>query len=83
MNLNKMIQKQVEIDLKKETREIKKLVGKDLDIWAARNIADAFDKLHIAYPRTEKTSEPSFTQNWLINSPHKRINLPGKEVDSC
>ena len=63
--------------------EIKKLVGKDVDIWAARNIADAFDKLHIAYPRTEKTSEPSFTQNWLINSPHKisKLIVQAREIN--
>jgi len=63
--------------------EIKKLIGKDVDIWAARNIADAFDKLHIAYPRTEKTGEPSFTQNWLINSPHKisKLIVQAREIN--
>jgi DNA polymerase I-like protein with 3'-5' exonuclease and polymerase domains len=63
--------------------EIKKLIGKDVDIWAARNIADAFDKLHITYPRTEKTGEPSFTQNWLINSPHKisKLIVQAREIN--
>lgn len=63
--------------------EIKKLVGKDVDIWAARNIADAFDKLHIDYPRTEKSNEPSFTQNWLINSPHKisKLIVQAREIN--
>jgi DNA polymerase I-like protein with 3'-5' exonuclease and polymerase domains len=63
--------------------EIKKLIGKDVDIWAARNIADAFDKLHIPYPRTEKTGEPSFTQNWLINSPHKisKLIVQAREIN--
>ena len=63
--------------------EIKKLVGKDVDIWAARNIGDAFDKLHIVYPRTEKTGEPSFTQNWLINSPHKisKLIVQAREIN--
>ena len=41
---------------------IKKIVGKDVDIWAARSIATAYDKLGIVYPRTTKTQEPSFTQ---------------------
>ena len=49
-------------------QHIKKLVGKDIDIWAARQIAWAYDKLTIEYPKTEKTGEPSFTQNWLINN---------------
>jgi len=63
--------------------EIKKLIGKDVDIWAARNIADAFDKLHIPYPRTEKSGEPSFTQNWLINSPHKisKLIVQAREIN--
>ena len=39
----------------------------DIDIWAARSIAKAFDKLKISYPLTEKAKEPSFTQNWLTN----------------
>ena len=39
-----------------------------IDIWAARQIAYAFDKLGIDYPKTEKSKEPSFTQNWLVNN---------------
>ena len=45
--------------------KINKMVGKEIDIWAARSIATAYDKLGIEYPRTSKTSEPSFTQGWL------------------
>jgi len=67
--------KEFETKEKLTQQEIKKLIGKEVDIWAARNIADAFDKLHITYPRTEKTGEPSFTQNWLANSPHKISKL--------
>ena len=55
--------------------KIKKLVGKDIDIWAARQIAFGFDKLGITYPKTEKSGEPSFTQNWLINSDHEISKL--------
>jgi DNA polymerase I-like protein with 3'-5' exonuclease and polymerase domains len=55
--------------------KINKLVGKDVDIWAARQIGEAFDKLKIEYPRTEKTGEPSFTQNWLHNSKHQISQL--------
>tara|TARA_R100000900_G_scaffold45276_1_gene36481 strand:+ start:2312 stop:4195 length:1884 start_codon:yes stop_codon:yes gene_type:complete len=47
--------------------KIKKAAGMDIDIWAARSIAKAFDKLKISYPLTEKAKEPSFTQNWLTN----------------
>ena len=62
------------IDFKKQEKvilgKIKKLIGKDIDIWAARQIGFAFDKLGIDYPRT-KTDEPSFTQNWLNNNPNE------------
>ena len=56
------LQKEEQILLK-----IKKEAGLDVDIFAARSIAKAFDKLNIKYPRTEKTKEPSFTANWLLN----------------
>tara|TARA_R100000781_G_scaffold114387_2_gene85055 strand:- start:329 stop:2212 length:1884 start_codon:yes stop_codon:yes gene_type:complete len=52
---------------KKALLKIKKAAGMEVDIWAARSIAKAFDKLKISYPLTEKAKEPSFTQNWLTN----------------
>ena len=53
---------------KKVNLHIKNLVGQEIDIWAARQIGFAFDKLGIDYPKTPKSGEPSFTQNWLMNS---------------
>jgi DNA polymerase I-like protein with 3'-5' exonuclease and polymerase domains len=53
---------------KEELASIKKLVGLDVDIWANRSVAKAFDKLGIEYPRTENTKEASFTANWLQNN---------------
>ena len=50
--------------------EIKKRTNQDIDIWNARQIGFAFDKLGIEYPKTPKSGEPSFTQNWLVNSEH-------------
>ena len=50
--------------------EIKKLTNQDIDIWNARQIGFAFDKLGIEYPKTPRSGEPSFTQNWLVNSEH-------------
>ena len=55
--------------------KINKMIGKDIDIWAARQIAWAYDKLGVEYPRTEKSKEPSFTQNWLSNSTHEFSKL--------
>ena len=68
---------------KKVLLDIKKLSGTEVDIWKARNIAQAFDKLKIEYPRTEKTNEPSFTQNWLFNSNHKfaKLILQARELN--
>ena len=87
--LIKMRQRGVRVDVEKANRltvefaeqekvilhKINKLVGKNVDIWAARQIGEAFDKLKIEYPRTEKTGEPSFTQNWLHNSKHQISQL--------
>jgi len=56
-------------------RDIQKETGVEIDIWAPRQIAKAFDKLKLDYPRTEKTKEPSFTQNWLINNKNKIAQL--------
>ena len=49
---------------------VKKETGIDTQIWAARSIAQIFDKLKLDYDRTEKTSAPSFTKNFLQNHPH-------------
>ena len=83
--LIKMRQKGIKVDVEKAHRlkkefqaqekefliKIKELCGKEVDIWAARQIGEAYDKLGIDYPRTDKTHEPSFTQNWLANSKHE------------
>ena len=62
------LQKQFAVKEKNILQQIKKLVGKGIDIWAARQIAFAFDKLGIDYPKSPKSKEPSFTQNWLVNN---------------
>jgi len=48
---------------------IQKLVGFDVEIWAAASIAKAFDKVKLPYDRTEKGA-PSFTKNFLSTHPH-------------
>ena len=70
VNVEKAEQLQKEFAVKEKdiAQQIKKLVGKDIDIWAARQIAFAFDKLGIDYPKSPKSKEPSFTQNWLVNN---------------
>jgi DNA polymerase I-like protein with 3'-5' exonuclease and polymerase domains len=58
---------------KKCLLQLKKETGIDVQIWAARSIAQIFDKLHLDYDRTEKTSAPSFTKNFLVNHPHPLV----------
>ena len=53
--------------------QVKKETGIDTQIWAARSIAQVFDKLKLDYDKTEKTSAPSFTKNFLQNHPHPLV----------
>jgi DNA polymerase I-like protein with 3'-5' exonuclease and polymerase domains len=53
--------------------KVKKETGVDVQIWAARSIAKAFDKLSLKYDRTEKTNSPSFTKNFLSNHEHPMV----------
>ena len=51
-------------------QKVKKETGVDTQIWAARSIAQVFQKLGLPFDRTEKTNSPSFTKNFLKNHPH-------------
>ena len=53
--------------------EVKKETGVDAQIWAARSIAQVFEKLSLPFDRTEKTNSPSFTKNFLQNHPHPLV----------
>ena len=54
---------------KKLLTEVKKETGIDVQIWAARSIAQVFDKRKLTYDRTIKTQAPSFTKNFLTHHP--------------
>ena len=67
--------KQVLLKREKETvKEIKKLAGSDVEIWAAASIATAFDAAGLSYPKTDKGA-PSFTKSFLTEHPHKLPQL--------
>ena len=51
-------------------QKVKKETSIDIQIWAARSIAQVFEKLRLPFDRTEKTNSPSFTKNFLQNHPH-------------
>ena len=77
------LQQQFAVKEKNILQQIKKLVGKDIDIWAARQIAFAFDKLCIDYPKSPKSKEPSFTQNWLVNNDTEisKLSVSAREIN--
>jgi DNA polymerase I-like protein with 3'-5' exonuclease and polymerase domains len=52
---------------------VKKETSVDVQIWAARSIAQVFQKLDLPYDTTEKTNSPSFTKNFLVNHPHPLV----------
>lgn len=57
---------------KQETKlleDLRKMVSFDVDIWAAKSISAAFDKLSIPYAKTEN-GLPSFTKGFLDSCPH-------------
>ena len=64
-------------ELHKEEKECLQIVKKetqiDVQIWAARSIAQVFQKLALPYDSTEKTNSPSFTKNFLQNHPHPLV----------
>ena len=78
-------------DLKKEfvsrektiLHEIKKQTTMNVDIWAARSVAQVFDRIGVDYPRTPKSDEPSFTQNWLVNcdNPIAQLIRQAREIN--
>ena len=56
-------------------QKVKKETGVDAQIWAARSIAQVFEKLRLPFDRTEKTDSPSFTKNFLQNHAHPLVKL--------
>ena len=65
------MEQQILMDVKKET-------GIDVQIWAARSIAQVFKKLKLDFETTEKTGAPSFTKNLLVNHHHPIIKKIAK-----
>lgn len=55
-------------------KKIKHVAGSDVEIWAAQSLAKAFDKVGVAYPKTEKGA-PSFTKLFLQEHEHPLAKL--------
>ena len=54
--------------------ELKQICGKNVDIWAAQSVAQAFDAVHIPYSKTEN-GLPSFTKGFLDSCEHPVAKL--------
>ena len=58
--------------------KVKQETGIEPQIWAARSIATVFDKLGLEYDRTEKSSAPSFTKNFLQEHSNPIVQMIAK-----
>lgn len=54
---------------KEQQERLNYLVGREVDVWSGKSIADAFDKAGLPYPKTEK-GNPSFVKEWLEGHGH-------------
>jgi DNA polymerase I-like protein with 3'-5' exonuclease and polymerase domains len=55
-------------------KELKRVAGSGVEIWAAQSLAKSFDNLGIQYPKTEKGA-PSFTKLFLQEHNHPVAKL--------
>ena len=55
-------------------KELKRVAGTGVEIWAAQSLAKSFDNLGIAYPKTQKGA-PSFTKLFLQEHSHPVAKL--------
>lgn len=62
---------QLKVKEKEVLKEVKRLCGLDIEVWASASVAKGFDKLGISYPRTARTNAPSFTSQWLETHDHE------------
>lgn len=74
---------ETEKEIKIIIKHLKSLSGIEPDIWAARSLAQVFDKLGISYPRTIKSDEPSFQAKFLerLEHPIGKMILEARQLD--
>jgi len=63
-------------------RKIKRRVGKDIDIWSAKECEEACKILGLEYPLTDKEN-PSFKAEWLQDQEHDffKLLLDARQLD--
>ncbi|MCK9231140.1 MAG: DNA polymerase [Dehalococcoidales bacterium] len=64
-------------------KELRKVAGYPIDIWASASIARAYDKIGVHYERTLKTNQPSITKPWLEGQkdPVSRMIIECRKLD--
>lgn len=67
----------------KMLKEMKRVTGIEIQIWAADSIKQAFDAMGAPYPLTPKTKKPSFTAGFLENSdlPIAKMIVEARRMD--
>ena len=55
---------------KKYLKRMKDLTGGEVQLWSARSVAQAFDRVNLEYPHTA-LGQPSFTQTFLETHKHE------------
>jgi len=63
------------MEITEKNKEIEKIAGRPLSIWAAADLAHAFDDAGLSYPLTEKTRKPSITATLLERTEHPLAKL--------
>tara|TARA_R110000824_G_scaffold147748_1_gene317259 strand:+ start:12 stop:1892 length:1881 start_codon:yes stop_codon:yes gene_type:complete len=66
MELREKLQKKEKTYLKR----IRDITGMQVQVWAARSVAEAFDSVNLEYPHTD-LGAPSFTQTFLETHAHE------------
>jgi len=55
--------------------EMRRMVGFDVEVWAAKSLERAFNELSLSFPRTPKTDKPSFTKPFMERMEHPFVKL--------
>jgi DNA polymerase I-like protein with 3'-5' exonuclease and polymerase domains len=64
------LKRKLQVKEKNYLKRIKDITGSDVQVWAARSVAQAFDDVNLEYPRTA-LGAPSFTQTFLETHKHE------------
>jgi DNA polymerase I-like protein with 3'-5' exonuclease and polymerase domains len=64
------LKQKLRIKEKKYLKRMKDLTGGEVQLWSARSVADAFDRVNLEYPHTV-LGAPSFTQTFLETHKHE------------